>query len=70
MATQRYLVAYPHPSNSPERSICGLRVAADAFVNELLAEIVATFPERIDDLKDSNTTLWKASRPSVAQIPL
>ena len=70
MATKKYIVAYPHPSIPPGNSIRGLRVAADVFVDELLAQIVTIFPEHTKDLKDTRTTLWKASRPSVAQIPL
>jgi hypothetical protein len=70
MATQIYLVAYPHPDIVPSYSIQPLKLVPQTSGKELLEALAAVFPEHSDDLKARETTIWKVSRSPAAQVLL
>ena len=65
-----YLVAYPHPSIPPNASVLPFKLVSKTFKSGLLEKLADRYPKHSPDLKDRGTTIWKASRSSVAQIPL
>ena len=63
--TTRYVVAYPHPSISPENRGYTCKISAETFTADLIEQLAVRYPEHSDDL--NGATFWQASRSLVAQ---